>query len=189
MIQCRTGVELPAAGSWHIAPSQLISAERRGPRRPPITYQTARGALWVSPDHDAVTLELGLLAPGEARSTPTSIWFQGALGSADRAGRWRFDGSITIDGAPAPFELVLGYQGVHARGAVPLAWFTITGAWLATRRERRGRRGRRPDLCISGDINAERGPSTVRHASSVPRVEVIEVDEASGVETAIGAPR
>lgn len=159
LIQNRAGVELPAVGSWAIAPGQRISAERRGRlRTKSIAVRTTGGALRVSPDPAVVTLEVGLVALDVDAEAALVIGFEGCLDSADRTGRWWFDGTVTIDGSAAPFRLALAYQGVHCRGAAPVAWLTIAEAYLAVERGRLPSRppGRTRGLHLSGDLNAKR---------------------------------
>ena len=128
LIQHRDGIELPAGGAWTIAPGQSMWAERLGPGRARrIGLRTASGALTVSTDLVKLTLTLGLVAR-DGTATPRTIGFEGDLGFADRVGRWRFDGRSTVDGASSACVLALDYQGVHARGATPVAWLTGEGA-------------------------------------------------------------
>jgi hypothetical protein len=155
LIQHRAGVELPASGTWTIASGQPIWAERRGSfRTEEIALRTTHGALVVTADLAIVTLDLGLLA-SEA-DEPLTIGFEGHLSSADRLGRWRFDGAADVDGSACPCELALAYQGVHTRGAAPVAWLTIAEAFLTADRSRGRRRARNRGLQITGDLNAHR---------------------------------
>lgn len=167
LIQHRAGVELPACGTWTIASGQPISARRRGAlRTEEITFHTTHGALTVSTDLAAVTLEIGLLAHEVGIKGPLSIGLAGDLSSADRVGRWRFDGTMTIDGAASPFELALDYQGVHARGAAPVAWLTISQGLTIPAPDGRSRRRRSRGLHISGDLNAHRDTGARRPAEA-----------------------
>jgi len=156
LIQQRAGVEIPASGRWTIASGQSLSALRRGSfRTETVPLQTTQGALTVATGTKIVTLELGLLAPDAATPNPLTIGFEGGLSSADRFGRWVFDGTITVGGAATPFKLAFDYQGVHARGAAPVTWLTVADAFLPAGR---GRRHRRRGLQIGGDLNAHRTP-------------------------------
>lgn len=152
LIRYRAGVEIPAGGTWTIASGQTMTAKRRGRlRSADIAVRTTGGALAVSADLATVTFELGLGPDRTSRETAPAVDIEGALIAADRIGRWRFGGTVTIEGAVSPIEVALVYQGVHARGAAPVVWLTVAEMFLVTDR---GRRRRPAGLRISGDLNA-----------------------------------
>ena len=176
---------MPAGGTWTIGPGQRLAGASRGSfRQSAMSFRTEHGALHLPGESRVVILELELVAPDAAGHEPRTIGFAGRLVSADQSGRWRFGGTAIVDDTASPLDLTVAYQGVHTRGAAPVAWLTIANATFAV--ESAQRRWRRRVLQLSGDLNARTAAIDVADDPTV-RTAAVDIADDPTVGTARGS--
>jgi hypothetical protein len=134
MLRHVAGIELPAAGVWHVpAHHATISllVPRRVRRAGRVVGRATHAALAFSDDPDDVTVEIAFEATGLAGDRDTGLAGDRDVHLVARstggAGRWSLDGTAVASGSVRRVRAHLAYHGVWRRGDRPYGWFVLAG--------------------------------------------------------------